>query len=213
VQKTEFWILTAGKGVPVVNGSACADHGFHTYNRTDVVGTGPLKIEMDKYLPDVPPKTAFLSVDQSPNKSECALKCTVDSIGVYWACAAVCIKEEAPNSCITAGCLAAVAAFDTKCLTSCPKTAEVATKKVDDVFLPQNFPVVDSSSDPSKNKCALKCTVESIGVYWSCAAVCIKELAPNSCITVGCLAAVAAFDTKCLTGCNKTTTSLENLVV
>ena len=50
----------------------------------------------------------------------CALKCSVEAIGVYWACAAVCIKEEASDSCITAGCLASTAAFDTACLKACP---------------------------------------------------------------------------------------------
>merc|ERR1719213_916499 len=56
-------------------------------------------------LPDAP----------SP-KSKCALKCTTEAIGVYWACAAVCIKKQAPNSCILDGCPAAVAAFDVPCL-------------------------------------------------------------------------------------------------
>jgi len=39
--------------------------------------------------------------------------------GVYWACAAVCIKKQAANSCILDGCPAAVTAFDVPCLASC----------------------------------------------------------------------------------------------
>ena len=49
----------------------------------------------------------------------------------------------------------------------------------------------------NNSKCALKCTLEALGVYWACAAVCIEKLAPDSCITVGCPAAVASFDIKC----------------
>lgn len=71
-----------------------------------------------------------------------------------------------------------------------------------------NASAIDVCSEdlvPSADKkCALSCSLESIGVYWACAAVCIKKQAPNSCITVGCLAATSAYDVKCLTGCNKT---------
>merc|ERR1712083_161973 len=53
-----------------------------------------------------------------------------------------------------------------------------------------------------KNQCALKCTLEAIGVYWTAAASCIKREAPNSCITVECPAIVAAFDVPCLRRCS-----------
>ena len=53
-----------------------------------------------------------------------------------------------------------------------------------------------------KNSCALKCTLEAIGVYWSAAASCIKRQAPNRCITVECPAIVAAFDVPCLKRCH-----------
>jgi hypothetical protein len=122
IQKVEFWILTGGQGRPTGNiSSPCADHGFHTFNRTDVLGYGKLQISLDKYLPD--------SNDQSQPKSsndKCALKCTLESIGVYWGCAAVCIEKQAPDSCITAGCLATVTAYDVKCLHGCNKTAQVS---------------------------------------------------------------------------------------
>jgi len=64
----------------------------------------------------------------------------------------------------------------------------------------------DDEQGPSpRSKCALKCSLESIGVYWACAAVCIAKLAPNVCITVGCVAAVAAADVPCLTHCPNAT--------
>ena len=53
------------------------------------------------------------------DKNSCALKCTLEAIGVYWAAAARCIKKQAPNSCITTKCPAIVAAFDIPCLKSC----------------------------------------------------------------------------------------------
>ena len=52
-----------------------------------------------------------------------------------------------------------------------------------------------------KNSCALKCTLEAIGVYWAAAARCIAKQAPNQCITVECPAIVAAFDIPCLKSC------------
>ena len=61
--------------------------------------------------------------DGASPKGNCALKCTAEAIGVYWACAAVCVKKQAPNSCILDGCPAAVAAFDVPCLKKCPKNA------------------------------------------------------------------------------------------
>ena len=54
----------------------------------------------------------------------------------------------------------------------------------------------------NRSKCALECTVSAIGVYWACAAVCVKKQAPTTCITVGCPAAVTAFDVPCLKRCN-----------
>eukprot|EP00930_Biecheleria_cincta_P074973 TRINITY_DN62172_c0_g1_i1.p1 TRINITY_DN62172_c0_g1~~TRINITY_DN62172_c0_g1_i1.p1 ORF type:complete len:182 (+),score=28.60 TRINITY_DN62172_c0_g1_i1:117-662(+) len=115
VQKTEFKIITGFQGQAAGNESSpCAVHSYHTYNRTDILGTGPLKIALDKYLPDQK------MLAKSPAKDDkCALDCTIESIGVYWACAAVCIKTSAPDSCITAGCLAAVTAYDVKCLKGC----------------------------------------------------------------------------------------------
>eukprot|EP00746_Dinoflagellata_sp_MGD_P079202 gnl/MRDRNA2_/MRDRNA2_31647_c0_seq1.p1 gnl/MRDRNA2_/MRDRNA2_31647_c0~~gnl/MRDRNA2_/MRDRNA2_31647_c0_seq1.p1 ORF type:complete len:187 (-),score=37.78 gnl/MRDRNA2_/MRDRNA2_31647_c0_seq1:150-710(-) len=120
VQKAEFWVLTGGQGGPVGSESApCPDHGFHAFNRTDVLGAGPLRIALDKYLPD-----ANMQSPPSPAKDKCALSCSVEAIGVYWACAAECIEKKAPDSCITAGCLAMVTAYDVKCLTGCNKTSE-----------------------------------------------------------------------------------------
>jgi len=120
IQRGEFAILTGGQGMKAVNESTpCADHGFHTYNRTDVLGVGPLKIALDKYLPD---SNAGNPSEMTDNK--CALSCTVKAIGVYWACAAVCIKEQAPDSCITAGCFATTGVYDTACLKGCNNTAE-----------------------------------------------------------------------------------------
>jgi len=51
--------------------------------------------------------------------SKCALECTGAAIAVYWACAGVCIKKQASNSCILDGCPAAVTAFDIPCLSKC----------------------------------------------------------------------------------------------
>lgn len=53
-----------------------------------------------------------------------------------------------------------------------------------------------------KNSCALKCTLEAIGVFWAAAGRCIEKQAPNSCITVECPAIVAAFDIPCLKSCH-----------
>lgn len=59
-QRVEFWVLTVGKGHAARNETApCADHGFHSFNRTDVIGAGPLKIQMDKYVPDGPGARLF----------------------------------------------------------------------------------------------------------------------------------------------------------
>ena len=52
----------------------------------------------------------------------CSLKCALEAIGVYWACAAACVAKLAPNRCITAECPAAVAAFDVLCLRGCHHT-------------------------------------------------------------------------------------------
>ena len=59
------------------------------------------------------------------DKNSCALKCTLEAIGVYWAAAARCIKKQAPNQCITVECPAIVAAFDIPCLKSCKNTPEI----------------------------------------------------------------------------------------
>lgn len=58
------------------------------------------------------------------NRSKCALECTASAIGVYWACAAVCVEKQAPTTCITAGCPAAVAAFDVPCLKRCNQNTQ-----------------------------------------------------------------------------------------
>ena len=62
-----------------------------------------------------------------------------------------------------------------------------------------------------KSKCALKCTAEAIGVYWACAAVCVKKQAPNACILDGCPAAVTAFDIPCLKHCKSNATTVQTL--
>ena len=61
-------------------------------------------------------KEAGYDVD---DKNSCALKCTLEAIGVYWVAAARCIEKEAANSCITVECPAITAAFDIPCLRSC----------------------------------------------------------------------------------------------
>merc|ERR1711871_1490711 len=71
---------------------------------------------------------ASFPADAPSPKSKCALKCTAEAIGVYWACAAVCIKKQAPNSCVLDGCPAAVTAFDVPCLSSC-KNSTVAVNQ------------------------------------------------------------------------------------
>merc|ERR1712070_1096924 len=88
----------------------CASDGYSTFNRTDVVGSGELELALDRYDSDS---------GTDPDKNKCALKCTLEAIGVYWACAIKCIEDEGPTSCITAKCLATVVAFDTPCLKKC----------------------------------------------------------------------------------------------
>merc|ERR1719387_1366362 len=69
IQRTEFWVLTGGQGLKAGNESTpCADHGFHTFNRTDVLGAGPLRIALDKYLPD-----GNVSLSAETASSKCAL--------------------------------------------------------------------------------------------------------------------------------------------
>lgn len=49
----EFGILTGFKGKQAGNETdPCTDAHFSTYNRTDTIGAGPIKILLDKYLPD-----------------------------------------------------------------------------------------------------------------------------------------------------------------
>merc|ERR1711865_141397 len=48
----EFGVLTGFKGKQAGVGGACSTHGFHSYNRTDNIGVGPIEIQLDKYLPD-----------------------------------------------------------------------------------------------------------------------------------------------------------------
>merc|ERR1711907_227397 len=152
LQMAEWWILTGGRGQSAKNMTKpCASEGFHRFNRTDVIGFGPVQMKLDKYIPDNTAlvfeqcvtekgvKDGLLScasavlgeqikermgaVGMEPRgpspKSKCALKCTAEALGVYAACAAVCVKKLAPNSCITVGCPAAVTAFDVPCLKKC----------------------------------------------------------------------------------------------
>ena len=39
----EFWVLTGGQGKLASTTSPCASAGFGAYNRTDVIGTGPVR--------------------------------------------------------------------------------------------------------------------------------------------------------------------------
>merc|ERR1712045_682300 len=64
---------------------------------------------------------SFLPAEVETN-NKCTLECTLAAIGVYWACAGVCIYEQASNSCITAVCPLVVIAFDVPCLTLCNKS-------------------------------------------------------------------------------------------
>merc|ERR1711907_478460 len=54
LKTAEFWVLTGGKGKETNDTSPCATAKFHTYNRTDALGTGPVQLKLDKYLPDTP---------------------------------------------------------------------------------------------------------------------------------------------------------------
>lgn len=51
VKIAELWVLTGGKGAQTSAASPCAAAKFQTYNRTDTLGAGPLKLQLDKYLP------------------------------------------------------------------------------------------------------------------------------------------------------------------
>merc|ERR1712216_1076502 len=88
----------------------CASDGYSAFDRTEVVGSGELELALDRYDSDS---------GNDPDKNKCALKCTLEAIGVYWECAFACIAAEGPDSCITVKCLAATAAFDTPCLKNC----------------------------------------------------------------------------------------------
>jgi len=121
IQRSEFWVITGGQGKEAGNlTTPCATLGFHKFARTDKLGEGPLELDLDKYLPDANGSAALVEMAPTP-KSKCALKCTAEAIAAYWACAGVCIAKLAPNSCITAGCLATTAAVDTACLKKCPQ--------------------------------------------------------------------------------------------
>ena len=55
VQMAEWWVLTGGKGQrsnTTMTTSPCADAGFSVFNRTDTIGMGPFKEQLDKFLPD-----------------------------------------------------------------------------------------------------------------------------------------------------------------
>merc|ERR1719353_1022322 len=58
----EFGILTGFKGKQAGNDAhPCATNKFHTFNRTDNIGAGPIKIQLDKYLPDGAGKMSAMS--------------------------------------------------------------------------------------------------------------------------------------------------------
>ena len=42
-QTAEFWVLTGGKGAQTSDTTPCATAKFHTYNRTDTLGAGPVR--------------------------------------------------------------------------------------------------------------------------------------------------------------------------
>jgi len=52
LKTAEFWVLTGGKGAQTSDTTPCATAKFHTYNRTDTLGAGPVQLMLDKYLPD-----------------------------------------------------------------------------------------------------------------------------------------------------------------
>jgi len=55
LKTAEFWVLTGGKGAQSSSDNTpCATAKFHTYNRTDTLGAGPVQLKLDKYLPDTP---------------------------------------------------------------------------------------------------------------------------------------------------------------
>jgi len=89
---------------------------------------------------------------------------------------------------------------DKASLTKCLRLMDGTVDKATLIACASEIPDLAAAEDT----CALKCSLEAIGVYWACAAVCIEKAAPDSCITAGCLAATTAFDVPCLKACNQT---------
>merc|ERR1711990_110472 len=53
IKIAEFGVLTGFKGkLAGSDDKPCASAKFHKYDRTDTIGAGPLRILLDKYLPD-----------------------------------------------------------------------------------------------------------------------------------------------------------------
>uniref|UniRef100_A0A7S2GFU8 Uncharacterized protein n=1 Tax=Octactis speculum TaxID=3111310 RepID=A0A7S2GFU8_9STRA len=61
----------------------------------------------------------------SDDQDTCELKCTLEAIGVYWACAVECIVNESPDACILTKCPAEVVAYDIPCLNVCTNTTKL----------------------------------------------------------------------------------------
>merc|ERR1711998_499198 len=61
LKTAEFWLLTGGKGAQTSDTAPCATANFHTYNRTDTLGVGPVQLKLDKYspMPTAGPCTTF----------------------------------------------------------------------------------------------------------------------------------------------------------
>jgi len=85
----ELWVLTGGQGKFTNESAPCAKDGFHTYNRTDKLGAGPITVFLDKYDPD-----HLASINSAPCCSTCK-----EGTAKFWAndkpnkqCAETCIS-------------------------------------------------------------------------------------------------------------------------
>jgi len=111
VLKGQFSVLMGGQDhLGGEDEHSCANNGYSSFNSTEVVGSGELELALDRYDSDS---------GYNPAKNKCTLECTLGGITGYWGCAFACIAAQGPASCITAGCLAAVTAFDIPCLKKC----------------------------------------------------------------------------------------------
>ena len=109
---------------------------FVSFEKVDDFNTCVMKAPLDDKKKNQAALLICANKSGLSNNNDCTLKCTVEAIGVYWAAAAVCIKEQRPTTCITADCPAAVAAFDLTCMKGCDKNhVTVVPTILSDLFL------------------------------------------------------------------------------